>query len=48
MNKILYTPPYSILFGRIFISIPKKEEEEFPYRKNVSNLFYEGFGIQIQ
>ena len=46
MSKILYTPPYSILFGRIFISIPKKEE--FPYRKNVSTLFYEGFGIQIQ
>ena len=51
MNEILYTPPYSILFGRISIEIPKpkpkpKQEEEPGNRKDIDNDFYSGFYIQ--
>ena len=40
MEKIVYTPPYLILFGRINIEKPKQKTLE-----GVSNLFYEGFRI---
>lgn len=40
MNKILYTPPYSILFGRISL------EKQKPKKMEINNDFYEGFGIK--
>lgn len=43
MKSILYTPPYSILFGRIIITpnifVPTNN------KKNINKDFYEGFNI---
>ena len=47
MESIIYTPPYNILFGRIKIDKPKPITNEYPYRKDINKLFYEGFGIEI-
>ncbi|KAK8849255.1 hypothetical protein M9Y10_018622 [Tritrichomonas musculus] len=50
METILYMPPYSILFGRIDLNIPKtKPKPPVFYRqmKSINKLFYEGFGIDI-
>lgn len=44
MKEILYTPPYLILFGRIYIIKPKLKEED--KRKDIDQNFYDGFGIQ--
>ena len=44
MKEILYTPPYYILFGRIYIIKPKLKEED--KRKDIDQNFYDGFGIQ--
>lgn len=38
MNKIIYTEPYPILFGRISIELPKKAGKT----KDINELFYEG------
>ena len=40
MDKKLYTPPYRILFGRINIIKPKKQENEI---KGINECFYDGF-----
>lgn len=40
MDKKLYTPPYRILFGRINILKPKKQENEI---KGINECFYDGF-----
>ncbi|KAK8897434.1 hypothetical protein M9Y10_015382 [Tritrichomonas musculus] len=45
MKNILYTPPYSILFGRI--SIEKTKTNIKARQKSINELFYEGFGIEI-
>ncbi|KAK8845103.1 hypothetical protein M9Y10_021283 [Tritrichomonas musculus] len=51
-ENILYTYPYSILFGRIsnFKPKPKPKPKEVFYKnmKDINNIFYEGFGIKIQ
>ena len=47
MESIIYTPPYNILFGRIRIDKPNSAKKEYPYRKDINELFYEGFGIEI-
>lgn len=47
MKDILYTPPYSILFGRINIEKPKVEEVKYKFMKDINEIFYEGFGIDI-
>ena len=46
MMEIIYTPPYSILFGRMSFKKPKLEKNE--YKKNLPNineLFYEGLDL---
>ena len=45
MNEILYTPPLSILFGRINIEKLKININENKLCKSISDLFYEGFEI---
>lgn len=40
INKVLYKPPYDILFGRISIAIPKDPSN----LKEIDKAFYEGFG----
>lgn len=49
-ENILYTYPYSILFGRISNFKPKPKPKEVFYKnmKDINNIFYEGFGIEIQ
>ena len=47
MESIIYTPPYNILFGRIKIDKQNSTKKEYLYRKNINELFYEGFGIEI-
>lgn len=42
--KILYKPPYSILFGRISIAKPKPIED-LKRPKDISQMFFEGFDI---
>lgn len=42
MMEILYTEPYPILFGRIFIHNPKSKSEI----KDINELFYEGLGLE--
>ena len=44
MNKILYTPPYPILFGHISISKPKEKVEL--KQRAIDESFYDGFGIE--
>lgn len=46
MENILYTKPYSILFGRISIEKSKAEfNERNSTEKNVDQSFFEGFGL---
>ena len=52
MKEILYTPPYSILFGRIIIrrintseSTSKKEPKY--KQEEITDEFYDGFGIDL-
>lgn len=47
IEKILYTPPYSFLFGRIDIRKPKPKVMEilYPNAKEINEIFYEGFGL---
>lgn len=47
MNRIIYTLPYNILFGRISIEKPKEKEKIFPNKKNINDTFYEGFAINF-
>lgn len=46
MKDILYTQPYSILFGRITIGKKVKEEISFQAR-DINSQFYVGFGIDL-
>lgn len=45
MRKILYMPPYSILFGHISLDKPKleKNKDDNKFKKNIDNYFYDGF-----
>ena len=43
MEKMLFTPPYNILFGRI--NITKLSENGKTLAKDIDASFYEGFGI---
>ena len=44
VEAILYTPPYSILFGRINWKKPiQKSKENQNFLKGINELFYEGF-----
>lgn len=48
MEKILYTPPYIFLFGRLSTEEKnqnKKEEENDLVMNDINALFYEGFGM---
>lgn len=45
MSSILYTYPYPILFGRIYIKKKKKTSEKL--MNNINESFYEGFGLDI-
>lgn len=47
MSDIIYTPPYSILFGRIDIDKTEQNEKINPKKQNINNEFYEGFGIKF-
>ena len=49
MKSILYTPPYSILFGRISFEkpYPKSKETESALIKDINDSFYEGFNLDI-
>ena len=44
MNKILFTPPYPILFGHISIVRPKEKVES--KQSPIDESFYDGFGIE--
>ena len=44
MEEVLYTPPYFILFGFIYLfKIESEEEEEVDTRQKIDESFYEGF-----
>ena len=43
MKKIIYTPPYPILFGRINIDKMKQDVKTNFKRKDINKVFYEGF-----
>ena len=45
MKKILYTPPYPILFGKI--SIENRKETIKSFIENINSTFYDGFGLEI-
>ena len=47
MKEIIYSPPYAILFGRINIEKERPKEKEYPYRKDINHIFYEGFEQDI-
>lgn len=49
MHQIIYTKPYPILFGRIRIDKPKPKPKvvNYPYMKEINELFYEGFSLEI-
>ncbi|KAK8899320.1 hypothetical protein M9Y10_001633 [Tritrichomonas musculus] len=49
METILYTPPYSILFGRINQESKNKEKIETKniILRDINELFYEGFGYDV-
>lgn len=49
MMDILYTPPYYILFGRINITKSTFDQNKSTnsFVKDISKLFYEGFGEEI-
>ena len=44
MNKILFTPPYKILFGRINI-YAANQNQNINCIHNINEQFYEGFGL---
>lgn len=44
MEKIIFTPPYPILFGRINIAMPKPKKNK--NLKEINALFYEGLGLE--
>lgn len=44
MEKILYTPPYQILFGKFDLNKKIIKKNTNDKRENVSNKFFEGFG----
>lgn len=47
MNKILYEPPYLILFGRIKRAKSQVKKTEIKHQilsKDITQNFYEGFG----
>ena len=44
MNKILYTPPHGILFGRIDIEKPKQHKIN-KVAVNINEIFYEGLDL---
>lgn len=46
METILHLPPYLILFGRIHI-IKSKQDITNPFMKNINEIFYEGFGLDL-
>ena len=48
IESIIYTPPYNILFGRIRINKQKPIKKEYLHQKDINELFYEGFGIEIR
>ena len=45
MNKILYAPPYNILFGRIDFDGFKTKESCI--HQEINKYFYEGFGEDL-
>ena len=46
MKTILFTPPYSILFGRIsLIKTKQKQNQIKPFQQNINDSFYTGFGL---
>ena len=55
MNKVLHMPPYQILFGRIYTDKYdanrkriEKEENNNCKLKDINDLFYEGFAIDLE
>lgn len=55
MSKVLYKPPYQILFGRIYTDKYDanrkrivKEENNNCKLKDINDLFYEGFAIDLE
>ncbi|KAK8857492.1 hypothetical protein M9Y10_015897 [Tritrichomonas musculus] len=44
MKEIIYTPPYPVLFGRIYLSKIQSIEES-PNIKDINELFYEGLNL---
>lgn len=47
IKEYLYTPPYSILFGRMMI-YQQKTSQKYPLRKNLTQDFFDGFGIPLK
>ena len=47
MRKIIYTPPYNILFGRLKVVKPESNDRSNSKAKNINKEFYEGFGFDI-
>ena len=47
IESILYTHPYSILFGRLSLEYPKIKENDCinPSLNDINDQFYEGFGF---
>ena len=47
MKKLIYAPPYKILFGRIYIEKLKetKKNETNDQHENINDDFYDGFEI---
>ncbi|KAK8847752.1 hypothetical protein M9Y10_018781 [Tritrichomonas musculus] len=45
IDKIIYTPPYSFLFGRVILEKSKnKLQRTDKFKKDINELFYEGLG----
>lgn len=47
LEEIIYSPPYSILFGRININKPKSNDNKKEKGVENNELFYEGFELSI-
>lgn len=47
IQDMIYTPPYSILFGRINIKKSMKKEKNKTTLKDCNKLFYQGFELDI-
>lgn len=45
VNNILYSPPYSVLFGRINYHM-KHKLKDLQTKKNITKPFYDGFGLE--